>query len=662
MDKSKTNQDLPDFQKLFESLSACYLVLSPELKILAVSDAYLKATMTRRDEIAGRNLFEVFPDNPDDTAATGTRNLRDSLNRVLQKKMPDTMSIQKYDIPRPLAEGGGFEERHWLPLNSPVLKDRQVLYIVHQVEDVTDFVLFKKNIGSEKEKLTSELLISKAAEKIYQSNIRESEERFRLLVDCIKDYAIFILSASGDIESWNQGATQIKGYSAREIIGKHMSVFYREEDIRKGEPELNLKKAKENGRYESEGWRVRKDGSKFWADVIFTALYDEAGKIKGYSKVTRDITERKKSEDLLKKSNDRFFKMFNLSPEAKLISEVESGIILNINNAFTKLFSLSSGEVLGRTATELNMIDKEERRKISKLINEGIKEGVEIKLRTGKGEMLDVLFNSEIVELDGKDCFFTSYIDITERKRSEEKIAQLNKELEQNILHLKGANQELESFSYSVSHDLRAPLRSIDGYARILLEEYYDKMDEEGRKSLDRIMNNAKKMGRLIDDLLNFSRIGRKEMQKGQVDMNSMIQGMVRDYNSQIEQRIIDFKINPIDPALADIDLIRQVWINLISNAVKYTGHKEKAMIEIGSYPENGEVIFYIKDNGAGFDMRYYDKLFGVFQRLHRDSEFEGTGVGLAIVNRIINKHNGRLWGEGEVNKGASFYFALPDH
>ncbi|TRX29382.1 response regulator [Flavobacterium franklandianum] len=238
-----------------------------------------------------------------------------------------------------------------------------------------------------------------------------------------------------------------------------------------------------------------------------------------------------------------------------------------------------------------------------------------------------------------------------EKHQQEVALYELNEELQ-------NSNKELEAFSYSVSHDLRAPLRAINGYAEILNEDYGSKLDDEGKRIIDIIRDNATRMGILIDVLLSFSRLGRKEIQMTEIDMNKMTEEVMVELNKSTTHNA-KIKIGKLHEVKADYGLLRQVMINLISNAVKYSSKKKNPVVEISSEEKNGEIIFSVKDNGAGFDMRYADKLFGVFQRLHSQDEFEGTGVGLAIVQRIISRHEGKSWAEGTVNEGAVFYFSI---
>jgi two-component system sensor histidine kinase/response regulator len=218
----------------------------------------------------------------------------------------------------------------------------------------------------------------------------------------------------------------------------------------------------------------------------------------------------------------------------------------------------------------------------------------------------------------------------------------------------------MEAFTYSVSHDLRAPLRIIDGYAQILIEDYKSKLEDEGQKTLNVIMANAKKMGNLIDDLLNFSRIGKTEIRKNKVDMNDIVVDVLQQLRLGGIAVPKQLRISKLKPVNCDANLIKQVWINLLSNAIKYSSAKEDPEIEIGMYYDENRLTYYVKDNGAGFDMKYYHKLFGVFQRLHRHEEFSGTGVGLAIVQRIVSRHEGQIWAEAKPGEGAIFYFTLP--
>ncbi|MES2456097.1 MAG: ATP-binding protein [Bacteroidota bacterium] len=251
-----------------------------------------------------------------------------------------------------------------------------------------------------------------------------------------------------------------------------------------------------------------------------------------------------------------------------------------------------------------------------------------------------------------------------ELKNAEDDIRLLNEELERKVIErtaeLEAVNKELGSFSYSVSHDLRAPIRAINGYTRIMAEDYGEKLDDEGRKILQSIINNSKKMGELIDDLLAFSKLGRKQVTVAEVFMNELVQSVRDELIFDEGDNLPVFDVHPLPSAKGDKSLIRQVWINLISNAVKYSRHKPSTRIEVGAYDEGKMVVYYVKDYGAGFDMQYYDKLFGVFQRLHSQEEFEGTGIGLAIVQKIVDRHKGTVWAESVLDQGTSFYFSLP--
>jgi len=278
----------------------------------------------------------------------------------------------------------------------------------------------------------------------------------------------------------------------------------------------------------------------------------------------------------------------------------------------------------------------------------GYVNNVEFDMVRKNGETFPVIVNAAAMK-DEQGTFIrsrTTVFDITERKKAEEKVKLLN--------------SEMEAFTYSVSHDLRAPLRSIDGYARILKEDFGPGMDQEANRIMDVIMRNARRMGKLIDDMLDFSRVGRKDISRNRIDVDIMVDSIRRELVEQEKGRDIRFDVRPLAAAEADNNLMRQVWTNLISNALKYTSKNLLTEITIDSRQENGKVVYSIRDNGVGFDMKYANKLFGVFQRLHKIEEFDGTGVGLALVHRIISRHGGKIWAESEVNKGATFSFYIP--
>jgi light-regulated signal transduction histidine kinase (bacteriophytochrome) len=257
---------------------------------------------------------------------------------------------------------------------------------------------------------------------------------------------------------------------------------------------------------------------------------------------------------------------------------------------------------------------------------------------------------------------FNSMMTVLEMRDAE--IRQLNTELEQRVaertMQLEAANKELEAFSYSVSHDLRAPLRAIDGFSHILLDDYAGKLDEEGKRLLSVVRDNTGRMGQLIDDMLQFSRTGRLELNFVEVDMEHLVREVVEELKPTFAGSKLQLEIGSVPPVRGDRAMLHQVFVNLLSNAIKFSQHKEMPKVQVGGSVEGDEAVYYVKDNGAGFDMQYAGKLFGVFQRLHSMEEFEGTGIGLAIVKRIVTRHGGRVWAEGKVNEGATIYFALP--
>jgi len=491
------------------------------------------------------------------------------------------------------------------------------------------------------------------------------DEQYRLMVQQVKDYAIFMLDPQGYILSWNAGAELIKGYRAEEIIGQHFSIFYQQQEKDAGTPQRELEIAKSLGSLDLQGWRLRKDGSRFWAAITITALKDAEGRLTGYAKVSRDVTERRRMEDALQKSRNMFERLFENSPDGIVVVD-EHGVIRKVNQQSEALFGYMREELIGQRIEQLvperyqqahcqhrrNYFADPRPRKM------GI--GLELFGRNQDGREIPVDIMLAPIETNEGSWAFAVIRDITQQRESDAKIKELNSALRNQVEQLAASNRELEAFSYSVSHDLRAPLRHVIGFVDLLNNKSTAALDEKSRHYLQVISEAAQKMGVLIDDLLAFSRMGRTEMMKKPVDLSQLVQEVVHDLVEEAKGREIEWQIAPLPAVVGDRAMLRQVLFNLVSNAVKFTRDRKLARIEIGAVDNEGEVSIFVKDNGVGFDAAYTNKLFGLFQRLHRSEEFEGTGVGLAIVQRIILRHGGRVWAEGALDGGAAFWFSLP--
>jgi PAS domain S-box-containing protein len=498
--------------------------------------------------------------------------------------------------------------------------------------------------------------------KLAEEALSESEERFSKSFRTSPISFMIANIEDGRIIEVNDAFTTISGYTREEALSSttlNLKIWVNEQDRKNMIDSLSMGKP-----ILHQETLLRSKGGDI-STVLLSAQLIKLGNRDCIISSIEDITKRKEAEAEVRIQSE----ILSHIAEAVYLVRMEDGIIVYTNSRFEELFGYSQGEMIGKHVSIVNApAEKSPDQTAAEIMNDLERNGY------WAGEVLNIKKDGTVFWSHAHVAIFdhskfgkvlvSVQEDITDRKNSEFQIKKLNEELEGRVIQrtelLEAANKELEAFSYSVSHDLRAPLRAVHGYSKILLEDYEDKLDDEGKRVCNIIASSATQMGGLIDDLLSFSRIGRNSMNPELLNMKTLVISIFADIAGEREKEKIIFKIGKLHKAYGDANLIKIAWNNLITNAIKYSSKRTDSKIEIDSI-QDGEMITYcVKDNGVGFDMQYKHKLFGVFQRLHSESEFEGNGVGLAIVQRIISKHGGKVWAEGEVGKGATFYFSLP--
>ncbi len=450
------------------------------------------------------------------------------------------------------------------------------------------------------------------------------------------------------------------GYTQNEVLGK-----MRFTDLLTSSSfatfQENFPKFREQGHIEGLEFEVRrKDGSTFWVMLSATAVVDESGRYLRSRSTMFDISERKRAEATIR----RLAAIVDSTNDA-VIGKSLDGIVTSWNRGAVALFGYPTEEMIGKSITTVFPPEHVDQIKttLDRIGSGAHISHYETRCLRKDGRILEVSVTISPIRDAAGTIVGVSTIarDMTSLKESQRKLEALNKELEQKTSELEFVNKELEAFSYSVSHDLRAPLRHINGFVDLLRKQAEPHLDEISRRHLEIITKSATHMGQLIDDLLVFSRMSRKDLVKGEVDLNTLVKEVVKLLEMETKDRSIEWNIGTLPTVRGDLAMLRMVFVNLLSNAVKYTRTRPHAVIEIGSrIEETGERVVWVKDNGVGFDMNYVHKLFGVFQRLHLADEFEGTGIGLATVQRIIQRHGGRVWAEGTIDQGATLYCAFP--
>ena len=492
--------------------------------------------------------------------------------------------------------------------------------------------------------------------------LRQSEEQYRTVTESVNDAIIAIDQNSRIILFANNSVEKIFGYSVSELLGKEMTTLmperYRDDHragvkryVETGVKHLNWKSTQVPG--------LHKSGKEIPLEISY-GEYTKGGK-HYFIGVVRDISERVQAEEALRNAEKRYRTTLDHMLEGCQIIDFDWRY-LYINDVAAQQGRHTKEELLGHTMME-------------------IYPGIEhtqmfVELRRCMEERIPHRMENEFTFPDGTKGWFHLSMepvpegvfnlsgDITKEKQLDEELRKHREHLEELVIErtaqLEAANKELEAFSYSVSHDLRAPLRHVNGFVELLQKNSAESLDDKGKRYLSIIVDSIKEMGILIDDLLGFSRMGRTEMHSTCINMKKLVEEVVRGFESETQGRTIEWRMEQLPEVNGDYSMMRQALVNLLSNALKYSRTREVAKIHVGAEQKNNELVFFVRDNGVGFDMKYVEKLFGVFQRLHSSKDFEGTGIGLANVHRIIMRHGGKTWAEGELNNGSTFYFSLP--
>jgi PAS domain S-box-containing protein len=490
---------------------------------------------------------------------------------------------------------------------------------------------------------------------------------YKRMIEEIRDYAIILMDADGIILNWNKGAEKIKQYSEKEILGKHFSMFYLEDDIRTGLPQRLVKEAGETGSAEQEGWRKRKDGTKFWGSTTITAIHDDNKIVIGYCKVTRDLTEKKINSDNLRMSEERYHQMIAEVQDYAIILLSPDGIIQNWNTGAEKIKGYKAAEVIGRKFELFYTHEDRESGLPDKLLNlarltgKATQEGWRVRKDGTRfwGTIVITALHNKDNQLIG---FSKVTRDLTEKKIAEEKLAAYTTELEIQ-------NSELEQFAYVASHDLQEPLRKIRTFTELIQENLQD--EDFVKTYLNKLDRSAARMTEQINDLLNYSRVSKTETLKQPINLNHLLEQVKEDFEILIQERNAVIESEPLPIVFGNPSQIGQVVSNLISNSIKfcvadprikisYTLVKAEDIPEIPVKKALKYIVLKFTDNGIGIDPQYNAQIFGLFQRLHGKETFAGTGIGLALCKKIVEKHEGFIAVQSELDKGTSFILYLP--
>ncbi|MBK6630217.1 MAG: PAS domain S-box protein [Betaproteobacteria bacterium] len=497
---------------------------------------------------------------------------------------------------------------------------------------------------------------------------RMEQERQLRLAASVFDHAneaIAITDAQANIVTVSPRFTEITGYAPEEVIGKNPRILQSGRQDATFYRDMWAALASAEGHWGGEIWNKRKDGSLYPEWLSVSAVRNDAGVVMNYVAIFTDLSERVAAEQAVRNNEQRYRTMFENAPEGVWIIGADE-CTLEVNQHLCNLLGYSREAMLGKKPTDFadaanrRIFEAQKQHRATT-----VKRMYEVALLHRDGRSIPVNFSA--TSLFGEDGALTAVLafvsDITERKAHEEERQRLHAELEQRVVErtraLQTANRELEAFSYSVSHDLRAPLRAINGFSHALQEEYGPLLDDNGKNYLARVRAGSERMGELIDNLIELSQLSRREMDIAPVDLSAIASEVAAELQAGEPSRKVEWVVAPALQASGDAVLLRVALMNLLGNAWKYTAKRSEARIELGLDEIDGRHVFFVRDNGAGFDMAHVGKLFGAFQRLHSPADYPGNGIGLATVARIVRRHGGEVWAEGTPGEGATFYFTI---
>jgi PAS domain S-box-containing protein len=497
------------------------------------------------------------------------------------------------------------------------------------------------------------------SESVHRGVVHLSADMLRVMVNAVRDYAIFILDPAGRIASWNTGAEELEGYTADEILGKHFSVFYTEEDRARAHPDAELRRAKAEGRYEEEGIRVRKDGSRFWANVVITAVFDEKRRHIGFIKVTRDVTERRAADERLRSSEERFRLLVDSVRDYAIYMLDPTGHVISWNSGAERLKGYRAEEIIGKHVSIFYPKEEQERghpnEELRIAAEQGRHEEEGWRVRKDGTRLWANVVLTPIRDAAGALRGFAKVTrDLTERRTLEE-------QREAALARLEKSNADLQEFAMIASHDLQEPLRKIQLFAGQLRGDFGDQLPEEARDYLERMQKASDRGRALIQGLLALSRVRTRAQPPVPVALCDVVRDTLQELDAQLSSVGGEVVVRDLPTVEADALQMRQVFQNLIGNALKFHRSGVPPIIEISSEPVAGRWRISVSDNGIGFDEKYADRIFKIFQRLHDRGVYEGSGVGLAICKKIIERHGGTISVRSKPDVGTTFIIELPE-